>query len=229
MYPNRRGNNKMKMILIVVAILLAVAPGFAQANDGLRKVKGRTLTSNDTPAVELEFGKAFKYVGGHKFVLYDVANAEQHFFVDADKNGRVTRLFWVQFEGYLPSNDKSYRYKGPKEVNIDGLNFFADTWTRNIKENPGRPDGDGARGRAFLESKGFRLGSDETLTLRLLHFIGEKKRDELMIIYMEDLSSTMGLTAADFAAGGKAEAKWNEIADALLTRARKDMKIRPRS
>jgi hypothetical protein len=65
----------------------------------------------------------------------------------------------------------------------------------------------------------------ETLSQRLLHYIGEKRRDQLMIIYLEDLKG-LGLTAADVAKGGMAEAKWNEIADALLERARKDLQIK---
>ena len=155
-----------------------------------------------------------------------MANAEQHFFVDADKDGRIKRMYWIQFEGYLPTNSNSYTYKGTKTVTISGLDFFADAYARNIKANPGRPDGDAARGREFLESKGYRLGSDETLSLRFLHYIGDKKRDELMIIYLEDLS-TQGLIAADVGKGGKAEARWNEIAEAHLARAQKGMKMTP--
>lgn len=215
----------MQLIALIPIILAFCISCFAQPGEKLREVKGRTLRSTHTPAVELDLGKTFKYVGGQKFVLYDVANAEQHFFVDADKDGRIKRMYWVQFEGYLPTNNHTYNYKGSKEVTIDGLNFIADAWARNVKENPGRPDGDGARGRAFLESKGFRLASDETLAQRLLHFIGEDKRNELMIIYLEDFS-TQGLSARDVAKGGKAESQWPAIADGLLERARKDMTIR---
>ena len=207
------------ILLIVLSTLV-----FSQ-DTPLRRVKGRVIESKDLPAVELEFGKDFKYVGGQKFVLYDVANAEQHFFVDADKQGRIKRMYWVQFEGYLPTNNTTYDYKGTKTVNIGGLDFIADTYARNIKANPGRPDGDGARGRAFLESKGYRLASDEIISQRLLHFIPEKRRDELMIIYLEDMTP-LGLTSADVATGGKAHSKWNEIVAALLARAQKDLKLK---
>lgn len=217
----------MQLIGTFLVVLVLCAICFTQ-DKTLREVKGQTIKSLSTPAVDLEFGKSFKYAGGHKFVLYDVANAEQHFFVDADKTGRIKRMYWVQFEGYLPTNTHSYTYKGNRQVNFGGLEFIVDAYARNIKANPGRPDSDGARGRAFLETKGFKLGSDETLSLRLLHFIGEKKRDELMIIYLEDMSATLGLTAADVIQGGKSEAQWTQISDALLARAQKDLKIRPR-
>jgi hypothetical protein len=189
-----------------------------------RTVKGQVITSTEKPAARIEFDKGFKYVGGHEFILYNVARAEQHFYVDADKDGRIKRMYWVQFEGYLPSNTNTYRYRVNKTASIGGLEFIADAYARNIKANPGRPDSDGARARAFLESKGFRLASDEVMSQRLVYLIGEAKRDELMIIYMEDLSGT-GLTAADLLPDGKAAARWEEMSKALLDRAVKGLKI----
>jgi len=210
------------------AIAQSVASKPAQKADTpqqSRTVKGQILTSTETPVVKIEFDKGFKYVGGHDFILYEVARAEQHFFIDADKEGRIKRMYWVQFEGYLPSNTHSYRYKVSKRTNIGGLEFIADAYARNVKGNPGRPDSDGSRARAFLEGKGYRMASDDVLSQRLVHLVDEAKRNELMIIYMEDLSG-MGLTAADLAAGGRAAAQWDEISNGLLDRAVKGMQIR---
>ncbi len=189
-----------------------------------RNVKGQVLTSTDMPAIRLAFDKRFKYIGGQTFILYNVATAEQHFFVDADEQGQVKRFYWVQFEGYLPNNTHAYDYKGGKAVNIGGLDFIADAYARNIKTNPSPPDSDGSRARAFLESKGYRMASDELLLQRLVHLVDKAKRHELMIIYTEDLSGT-GLTAADLAAGGQAAARWDEIVSGLLERASKSMKV----
>jgi hypothetical protein len=187
-------------------------------------VAGQVLTANGTPSVLMKFDKAFKYVGTQSFILYDVAHAEQHFFVDADKTGRIKRLYWVQFEGYLASNNNTYKYPVTKAVKIAGLDFIADAFARNIKANPGRPDSDGSRARAFLASKGYRIASDEVISQRLVHLVDESKRSELMIIYLEDLS-TMGLTAADVAEGGKAFGQWNQISKELLERALKNMQM----
>jgi hypothetical protein len=196
------------------------APGVVQT----RTVKDRTLTSTQLPAVRLEFSQPFRYAGGHSFILYEVATAEQHFFVDADKDGRIKRMYWIQFEGYLPTNTHTYDYKSPKTVKIGGLDFFADAYARNIKANPGRPDSDGKRARAFLAGKGYRLGSDEVLSQRLVYLIDQAKRNELMIIYLEDLS-LMNLTAADLGPGGRAVDQWDAISKGLLERALKDMKL----
>jgi hypothetical protein len=206
---------------------LAASPATKQqggAEQSLRAVKRQVIISTELPAARLEFNKDFKYAGGQRFILYDVAQAEQHFFVDADKQGRIKRMYWVQFEGYLPSNTHSYRYKANKTVAIGGLDFIADAGARNIKAGQDRPDSDGSRARAFLESKGFRMASDDVLSQRLVNMVDEAKRNELMIIYLEDMSG-MGLTAADLGKGGRAESQWDEISKALLERALKGMKI----
>jgi hypothetical protein len=222
------------LIVAITGLATLFTPAFAQsassppeqkpAQQLSRTVKGQVLASTEMPAVKVEFDKAFKYAGGHDFILYEVARAEQHFFVDADKEGRIKRVYWVQFEGYLPSNTHSYRYKVNKTVGIGGLEFIADAYARNIKGNQGRPDSDGARARTFLESKGYRMASDEVLSQRLVHLVDEAKRNELMIIYMEDLSG-MGLTAADLAPNGKAAAEWDAVSKGLLERAVKGLKI----
>ena len=196
-----------------------------------RKVKGLTLTSDETPRVRIRFGKEFKYAGGQSFVLYDVANAEQHFFVDADARGRVRRLYWVQFEGYLPSNTHTYDYNSPGKVNIGGLDFFADSQARKIPapdpalaSQPANKVSDGDHARALLAAKGYSLASNEALWQRLVHMTDASNRSELMIIYLEDLEG-MGLTAADLNEGGKAAGRWAAISKELLERAKKGMTI----
>jgi len=216
-------------LLFIVVLLAAVAHSFAQNKsvvdlNNIRTAKGQTLTSPELPKLQLKFDQAFKYAGGHSFILYDVARAEQHFFVDADKNGNVSRFYWVQFEGYLPSNTHRYNYSSPKIVNIGGLDFFADVYARKIDPKQGRPDSDGNRAREFLLSKGFKTASDEVMMQRLVHLIDKDKRTELMIIYLEVLTPT-GLTSADLDQGGKAQDKWQSISEGLLQRALSGVQI----
>jgi hypothetical protein len=221
-----------KLLLLTIAFVISVAlPVITNAQGNAsdqrkqaRNVKGQILTSTEMPAVRLKFGDKFKYVGSQDFILYDVARAEQHFFVESDKKGNIKRFYWVQFEGYLPDNKHSYDYKSTKVVKIGGLDFIADAYARNIKANPGRSDSDGSRARTFLESKGYRIAGDDVLMQRLVHLIDKEKRNELMIIYLEDMSET-GLTAADLAKGGRAEAEWNKVSEGLLNRALKDIKV----
>jgi hypothetical protein len=235
----------MKRLLLLVVLLAVAAPpavarptrvqaaGASQPAPPpvTRKVRGLTLTSDESPRVRIKFGRGFKYVGGQSFVLYDVANAEQHFFVDADAQGRIRRLYWVQFEGYLPSNSHKYDYKSKNVVNIGGLDFFADSQARQIPapdpalaSRPANKISDGDHARSFLASKGFTLASNQALWQRLVHMTDASNRSELMIIYLEDLGGT-GLKAADFAEGGSAAGRWESVSKELLERARRGMTI----
>jgi hypothetical protein len=226
-----------RVIAVLVLLPFAAAGGQPSARDEpekpaaddggkspARSVKDRVLTSTEMPAVRITFAKEFKYAGTQTFVLYDVARAEQHFFVDADDKGRIKRMYWVQFEGYLPTNTHAYTYKMTKAVKLGGLDFIADASARNIKANPGRPGSDGQRAREFLEKKGYHMEGDDVLSQRLVHLVDDRKRDELMIIYMEDLAGMM-LTAKDLAPDGRAAAQWDGIAKALLERAEKGIEI----
>jgi hypothetical protein len=226
---NRESNMKRVLVGLVLIVFLAIAPvsGLQSgAYSDKRIITGQTLASYALPAVSIKFDNAFRYVGSQSFVLYDVANAEQHFFIDADKQGRIKRMYWVQFEGYLSNNSEVYDYKVNQTVNLGMFTFIADAQARSVSGNPGRPESDGYRARAFLEAKGYRMGSSEVLWQRLVHMADAAKRNELMIIYLEDLS-LMGLTAADLAAGGKAHARWEKISKELLKRALDGMKIKP--
>nr|MBA3570468.1 hypothetical protein [Pyrinomonadaceae bacterium] len=80
----------------------------------------------------------------------------------------------------------------------------------NIKANPSPANSDGSKARSFLENKGYRIAGDDLLMQRLVHLVDEAKRNELMIIYIEDLSG-LGLTAADLAPDGRAAARWEDI------------------
>ena len=196
----------------------------SQSKETPRNVHDQTLTSTENPAVRLEFDKKFKFAGSQTFILYNVARAEQFFFVDADEHGAIKRLYWVQFEGYLPDNTHTYKYEVTKTVNIGGLDFIADAYARNYKVTIVRPDSDSGRARAFLETKGYHWASDDNLSQRLVHLVDDKKRAELMIIYREDLSG-LKLTAADINPGGRAAAQWNDISKELLERALKGLKV----
>jgi hypothetical protein len=219
---------QMRIVLLTLLLFLPLLGCFAQTTssklENTRVAKGNTLVSDSTPKLKLKFGKDFKYAGGQTFILYDVARAEQHFYVDAHKDGRISRLYWVQFEEYLPDNTHKYNYAGSqKTVTIDGLEFFADAWRRKHDPATVRPGGDRAMALELLKSKGYTMKSDEFIMQRLVHMVDASNRSELMVIYLEFLPA--GSTAADLEPGGKDAAKWPEIADGLLARAKQNMKI----
>ena len=199
----------MRRILSLAPLLLPAAL-VAQ-----RTVDGNRLTSVALPKAVLEVAAGMKYAGTQTFDLYGVANAEQHFFVELDGT-RVKRLLWIQFEGYHASNTHSYDYKD-STVAHSGQSWHRRINAARIPETEPRPDSDGARARAFLKAKGWTVGPD-VLTERLVWLLDSPPRNELMIIYLEDLADQK-LVAADLVEGGKAHGRRAELWGAFHRRA----------
>ncbi|MDX2149101.1 MAG: hypothetical protein SFV54_00070 [Bryobacteraceae bacterium] len=208
----------------VAAILLPALAALAAAQKPTeRVVKGTVLTSDDNPKVRIELPRGAKYLGGERWDLYSIADCELHVWVEADEGKTVTRLYWVQFEGYLPSQpERRYNYPFSKTMKIADLDF--DVRTRaSAGTAQQRPDSDGAHVSARVQSAGYRLPRD-LMSVRLVHLPDEQKRKELMIIYMEDLGPA-GVTASDLQPGGKASDRWAELERGLLERVTQKVKL----
>jgi hypothetical protein len=175
--------------------------------------------------VRLRFDDAYRYVGGQRFVLNSNADVEQHFFVDADANGRIRRLYWIQFEQFLPTVRGSFDYAPSKTVSLGGLEFIADAYVRIIQDEA-NPTSDGARARAFLATRGIRFSRPEIISQRLVHIPDAERRQELMIIYSEELAP-LGIDVRDLPPDGTLSGPWTAVADTLLRRATDGMKLAP--
>jgi hypothetical protein len=209
--------------IILVLSFLSVAALTAQTVPPERKVLGNAVTSERDPAVRIELPKDARYVGADRWVLYDIADCELHAFVEADAQKNVQRLYWVQFEGYLPSRpDLHHTYDSPKHATVGGLDFYVDTWVRT-KDASTEPGSDREHIEALVRAKGYRM-PEAMMYVRLVHLLDNEKRKELMIIYGEDLAPT-GFTASELSEGGKAHDRWQDIADAMLERAERRIAI----
>lgn len=142
---------------------------------------------------------------------------------DADAEKNVQRLYWVQFEGYLPSKpDLKHQYNSPRHTTIGGLDFYVDTWVRP-KDAETQRGSDRQRIEELIRSKGFNMPAG-MIYVRLVHLLDEQKRKELMIIYGESLAPT-GFSVADLSQGGKAFDRWPAIEKDLLAHAKKKITI----
>jgi hypothetical protein len=197
---------------LLLAVALALAPHALPAQ---RRVDGNRIVSDALPAATLEVARGMEYAGTQTFELYGVATAEQHFFVERDGT-RIKRLLWVQYEGYHPSNALTYKYRD-STVTHSGRSWHRRIGAVKAPDTEARPESDGARMRAYLRSKGWTMGP-ELIMERLVWILDSPARNELMLIYMEDLGD-QGLTAADVNAGGKARDRWPAIAEAFHARA----------
>jgi hypothetical protein len=231
----------MKRLLLSVAIVVIAGAALAHwyfgdrgrfttepDHTGLaRTVSGNELTSNQDPAVTLRFHPSYRYVGGQKFVLYGIADAEQHFFVEATADGRLQSVYWVQYEAHLPNKSYTYDYDdSPLQVTLGGLDFHTDTEAFAFDPNAKRRRGtDGAMARQFLASKGYSYPA-EVAYARLVHLTDASRTKELMIIFMDDLTR-YGATAEELEEGGAQGARWPEVERAHLERIENTLEVLP--
>jgi len=194
-----------------------------------RIVLNGTVVSRHDPAVTVKLPESVQYLGADRFVLNDphlgdFDDCELHAFVDSDGSGGIRKLYWVQFEAYLPSHPQlAHTYDSPRHAMIGGLDFYLDTWTSS-RATPPTPGSDEAHLHALLAQHGYRL--PDLMTVRLVHLTDATKRRELMIIYAESLAPT-GYTARQLKTGGADHAKWTAIEAALIRRAKQSIAVKP--
>jgi len=215
-----------KQIMTVAALLFLSMTASAATPE--RTVAGNTVVSRHNPAVTIRLPKSAHYVGADRFLLHDPKlgdfdDCELHAFVEADKSGNVRKLYWVQFESYLPDRPELHHtYDSPRHATIGGLDFYVDTWTTpgNSKPDPGS---DAEHYYALLGAHGFKRR--DMMAVRLVHLTDTTKRKELMIIYREPVPA--GYTAAALAKGGVAYAKWPALERGLIARTVSSVTIGP--
>jgi hypothetical protein len=189
----------------------------------LRTVQSNRLSSDQLPTIQIEIDPSFTYIGGLRFILYEVADVEQHHFVIADAQRRVQRLLWFQFEGFLDNNQHRYQYSINEVLTLGGFDFLHDGDVHDVDQDyQVRPTSDSAHVVDFLRANGYSW-SGETCFKRLV-WLDPDQRNELMIIYSEDLSS-LGYRMADLTKTGTAAAHWIHLSAALHDRALQSFKI----
>lgn len=205
--------------------ILVFLPAFlaAQSSAPERKVTASHISSDHDPKATIGLPESVQYVGADRWVLYGIADCELYAFVEADSRKNVQRLYWIQFEGYLPSKPElAHTYDSPRRATIGGLDFYVDTWPRADSEKT-TPGSDREHIEALIRTKGYKMPSG-MMYVRLVHLLDQEKRKELMIIYGEDLAPT-GFSAADLQEGSKTRERWPALETGLIARAQKAVTV----
>ncbi len=203
--------------------LLALLPAHADGLKPERRVQGNTVTSMHDPKVRIGLPASAVYVGPSRWILeayFD--DIELHAFVDADAKKEIQRLYWVQFESYLPSHPEYHHtYDSKRHVDIGDLDFLVDTWAES-EASKDEPDSDTAHLHGLLLAKGYTLPAS-MISVRFVHLM-DGARKELMFIYSEPAPDR--LTAIDLKKDGKAYARWPEIEKGLIERGQQSITLR---
>ncbi|HEY2475987.1 MAG TPA: hypothetical protein VGI19_14450 [Candidatus Cybelea sp.] len=212
-----------------------------------RTADANVVTSSADPSVRIEVPRSAHYVGTQAWVLYGIADCRQFVYADLDAANNVTRLYWIQFEAYLPSLPKlHHQYTSKHHVTLGGLDFYVDTWIE-AKDGPTAHAADVKPLEVFLRSNGYAVppginsGSDEqhvdallgtkdlrlpqtTISVRLVHLADEQQRKELMVIYSEDLTGS-GLRPDDTKPGTAGYGRWQTEEAGLISRAKQRISV----
>jgi len=187
-----------------------------------REAGGNFVISGRNPAVRIELPKSMQYLGADRFVLYGIADCELYVFVEAESQRKIERLYWLQFEGILPTRpDLHHRYDSPRHMTIGGLDFYVDAWVA-AKDQKTTPGSDLEHVQSLIRAKDYRMPT-EMMVVRLVHLMDEKRK-ELMIIYAEDLA-WRGFKAAELEKGGAAHDQWPTLERGLTESAEKKIAI----
>jgi hypothetical protein len=241
LFPLPTCSTKGRRCITIFAVLLVAAIAAP-----IRSVQGNVVTSTQKPRVHIQVPRTVHYVGSDRWVLFGIADCQLFAFVQADSRKHVQRLYWVQFEGYLPSMPKlQHEYRSTRHATLAGMDFYVDTWLeRNDSAGPRSQDLRAleawVRAKGYAVPEGINTGSDEQhiaallrangyalapamMSVRFVHLLDNKRR-ELMIIYSEDLAPT-GLTVEELRKGGTAQARWSTIEQRLIERAEATISI----
>jgi hypothetical protein len=188
-----------------------------------RHVQANVLTSERDPKMRIKLPSSVQYVGADRWPLLGLADCELHVFVEATPQKRVQRLYWLQFEAYLPSRPELHHtYSFSKTETLGGLLFDVRTRFAASSETP-QPGSDVEHVQGLLRAKGYQL-PEAMMSVRFVHLFDQQKRKELMIIYAEDLAST-GFTVEDLLPKGRHAARWPALEATLVQRAKSALEL----
>ena len=164
-----------------------------------RFIENNVLTSTTLPRTKIKVADDLHYLGRVKLVLYGVADVDLFIFVSAPNGKQVDRIFLVQFEGYLDTNEHTYTYPAARTVTLNGQDYIHDIFAYPSAAAFRRPDSDSAQTMNYILEHGYTLPGD-FISARFVRLI-ENNRKELLFSFVDDLANfghTSGEVAQDF-------------------------------
>jgi hypothetical protein len=182
-----------------------------------RYVENHTFISDDLPPLRMELDPAFDYAAVSSFDLKGIARVERHHFVESDGR-QVRRLLMLQFEGFLPDNTKTYTYAITNPVRLGGLTYRQDIFGFSVAaEIAEEPEAELAHTARLLTQQGY-TAEDELMMVRYATILGDDRRNEFLIFYVESISAA-GRTRAELFVDNALRPEFAAVGEALAARA----------
>lgn len=217
----------MKHLSALWAVLL-LAP--AAAGQPIRTFEADLFTSSADPALGVRIAPEFSYLGPDRFSLGDRADVERHVWAKAPK-GTVEALVIFQFEGLRPGQDGHYQFAvpggdnvsggtwryTPERVRLGGHDYVHNTWVFDLRESAREaPEAESAHLLAMLAERELEAPSAWIMS-RYVTEVGEDRRKELILFYLEPLESS-GHSLERFSADGPMSEEFARLSDQVVAR-----------
>ena len=193
----------------------------------MRAVEGASLVSPSLPEARISVPDEAVYIGAQRWALYDAVDAEMHLFVEAGEDRIVDRLYWIQFEAYLPTlPDAAYDFhlSDLERRQLGDAEFFVRARFGEGAGDVPEPGSDNAMMRAVLAEADYTLPT-ETINATMKHILDpDDPREELMIIYIEDLEPT-GATMEEIIETRLEGPLWAGLSEGVLDRAQERISV----
>lgn len=138
-------------IVVFCAIFITL---HAKAQTPERIVTANVITSKSDPRLRIVLPRQATYLGADRWLLYDVADCEVHIFVEADEHKVVQRMYWVQFEAYLPGRPElKHTYSDPVR-GVQGMDFFVRARFGPTNEPP-KSGSDSEHVQQIIQARGY--------------------------------------------------------------------------
>ena len=214
---------------LLLSAYTAGTPAEAQDHIGdkprTRIVTEHGLSSDHLPDARIVLPEAAEFVGSMRFDLYDVADAEIYLFAETDADDAIERLYWIQFEAYLPSAPEAAYDPGHRGEPLTALGemdlFYRARFGSREDE---MPDGsEAARVVQMVRDAGYTMPA-ETFSAQFHQTVHPDNRSEILVIYVEDLAA-IDLTVEEIFAGGREGEPMRRLHDRALPRAQARIRV----
>ena len=229
----------MKHTVRLFAVLFAAVIPVVAAAQPVRTFNDGQFVSPADPALEVRIAPEFDYLGSDSFTLKDRAAVERHIWVKAP-DGEVEALIIFQFEGLIDGIEGAYSFgipeggtqlhnynMDPERARVGALDFVHSTWAfDNLASARDAPEAESARTVRLMAENGLKLPG-ELMMSRYVTEIGQEKRKELILFYMEPLAFT-GRQLSELADSDEGRAMYAGWAAALTDRGLRAFRMAPR-
>lgn len=170
-----------------------------------RHVTDNVLVSGAMPSIQIRVHPPLTSLTALKFVVMETQHVELYLFAERDEDGHLKRALTVQFEGYLPDNNFRYDYDLTHKVRLGDFDYLHDTGVLKLDAAlKRRPEGDLAAWVGWLKTNGGGESYpnwNELIYSRYVRLLDRARRDEILILYFENLKD-LGYTVDDLVSGG---------------------------